>query len=377
VRIISLAFSDLNFSGWVELINFIYYELMKKMLACVMSTVFFVNTIALVMLTGMGVASAASKDSYAATKYPIIFEPGFGGVDKLFVFIDYFYRIPEDLRAHGANVYLSTSSAFQRPDGPNGRGEQLLAYVKAVLAITGAEKVNLIGYSQGGLTVRYVAAVAPDLVASLTTIGTPHHGSELADYFEELLNKNPIRPLSTALGGLSNAFASITTANLNQDMFAALKSLTTSQVVIFNENYPSAGLDKLASCKGGAEFETFGSHRQYLYSWGGAAIKEKESLFGTNVIDTSVIPFIDLANFVDPTTKALYRFGRVMINRGSGSNDGMVSTCSSMFGKVISNNFNWNHFDEINQVLGIRGAYAEDPLAVIRTHVNRLKMQGL
>lgn len=62
--------------------------------------------------------------------------------------IDYFYRIPEDLRAHGANVYLSTSSAFQRPDGPNGRGEQLLAYVKAVLAITGAEKVNLIGYSQ-------------------------------------------------------------------------------------------------------------------------------------------------------------------------------------------------------------------------------------
>ncbi len=79
MRIISLAFSDLNFSGWVELINFIYYELMKKMLACVMSTVFFVNTIALVMLTGMGVASAASKDSYAATKYPIIFRTWFRG----------------------------------------------------------------------------------------------------------------------------------------------------------------------------------------------------------------------------------------------------------------------------------------------------------
>lgn len=54
MRIISLAFSDLSFSGWVELINFIYYELMKKMLACVMTTVFFVNTIVLVMLTGMG-----------------------------------------------------------------------------------------------------------------------------------------------------------------------------------------------------------------------------------------------------------------------------------------------------------------------------------
>lgn len=377
MRIISLAFSDLNFSEWVELINFISYKLMKKMLACVMSTVFCVNTIALVMLTGMGVASAASKDSYAATKYPIIFEPGFGGVDRLFVLIDYFYRIPEDLRAHGANVYLSTSSAFQRPDGPNGRGEQLLAYVKAVLAITGAEKVNLIGYIQGGLTVRYVAAVAPDFVASLTTIGTPHHGSELADYFEELLNKNPIRLLLPPLGSFSNAFASITTSNPNQDMFTALKSITTSQAVIFNQNYPSAGLGKLASCKGGGQNLKPSEVIVNTYTHGVVQRLRKKSLFGTNVIDTSVIPFIDLANFVDPTTKALYQLGRVMINRGSGSNDGMVSTCSSMFGKVISSNFNWNHFDEINQVFAIRGAYAEDPLAVIRTHVNRLKMQGL
>lgn len=275
MRIISLEFSDLNFSGCVELINFISYKLMKKMLACVMSTVFFVNMIALVMLTGMGVASAASKDSYAATKYPIIFEPGFGGVDRLFVLIDYFYRIPEDLRAHGANVYLSTSSAFQRPDGPNGRGEQLLAYVKAVLAITGAEKVNLIGYSQGGLTVRYVAAVAPSLVASVTTMGTPHHGSELADYLDETFNQGLTGLLSPVWAGLNNAFASMTTGNPNQDMLAAFKSLMTSQVALFNKNYPSAGLGKRGSCQSGAEFETVGGERQYLYSWGGAAIKEK------------------------------------------------------------------------------------------------------
>lgn len=69
-------------------------------------------------------------------------------------------------------------------------------------------------YSHGGLTVRYVATVAPDLVASLTTLGTPHHGSELPDYFEELLNKSPIRLLSSVLCDLSNAFASITTARI-------------------------------------------------------------------------------------------------------------------------------------------------------------------
>ncbi|HHW4668805.1 lipase family protein [Xylella fastidiosa] len=69
-------------------------------------------------------------------------------------------------------------------------------------------------YSHGGLTVCYVAAVAPDLVASLTTLGTPHHGSEFADYFEELLSKSPIRLFSSMLCGLSNAFAWITATRI-------------------------------------------------------------------------------------------------------------------------------------------------------------------
>lgn len=66
-----------------------------------------------------------------------------------------------------------------------------------------------------------------------------------------------------------------------------------------------------------------------------------------------------------------------MINRGSGQNDGLVSRCSSLFGQVISTSYHWNHLDEINQLLGVRGANAEDPVAVIRTHVNRLKQQGI
>ena len=41
------------------------------------------------------------------------------------------------------------------------RGEQLLRQVQQVIAITGAEKVNLIGHSHGGPTIRYVASVAP------------------------------------------------------------------------------------------------------------------------------------------------------------------------------------------------------------------------
>jgi triacylglycerol lipase len=42
--------------------------------------------------------------------------------------------------------------------------------------------IDMIGHSQGGLSSRYAAAVMPQAVASVTTIGTPHRGSEVADW---------------------------------------------------------------------------------------------------------------------------------------------------------------------------------------------------
>ncbi|WP_306462787.1 esterase/lipase family protein, partial [Klebsiella pneumoniae] len=53
--------------------------------------------------------------------------------------------------------------------------------MESLLAVTGAKKVNLIGHSHGGPTIRYVASVRPDLVASVTSIGGVHKGSAVAD----------------------------------------------------------------------------------------------------------------------------------------------------------------------------------------------------
>ena len=50
------------------------------------------------------------------------------------------------------------------------RGEELLAQVEEIVAISGKPKVNLIGHSQGGPTIRYVAGVRPDLIASVTSV---------------------------------------------------------------------------------------------------------------------------------------------------------------------------------------------------------------
>jgi triacylglycerol lipase len=56
--------------------------------------------------------------------------------------------------------------------------EQLRGTVLSVLAETGAEKVNIIAHSRGGLEARYLICaldMAP-YVASLTTMSTPHSG---------------------------------------------------------------------------------------------------------------------------------------------------------------------------------------------------------
>lgn len=330
--------------------------------------------------TQSAAAATSAVDNYAATQYPIILVHGLTGTDKYANVLEYWYGIREDLQAHGAQVYVANLSGFQSDDGPNGRGEQLLAYVQQVLAATGASKVNLIGHSQGGLTSRYVAAVAPQLVASVTTIGTPHRGSEFADFVQTVLAYDPTGLSSTVIAAFVNVFGILTssTNNTNQDALAALKTLTTSQAATYNQNYPSAGLGAPGSCQTGAQTEIVGGNTHLLYSWGGTAIQPTLSILGvTGATDTSTIPVVDPANVLDASTLAMLGSGTVMINRGSGANDGLVSRCSSLYGQVLGTSYKWNHLDEINQLLGVRGAYAEDPVAVIRTHANRLKTQGV
>ncbi|KVK72005.1 alpha/beta hydrolase [Burkholderia cepacia] len=332
-------------------------------------------------LAGAQPASAATTavDDYAATRYPIILVHGLTGTDKYGGVVEYWYRIPEDLRAHGATVYVANLSGFQSDDGPNGRGEQLLAFVKQVLAATGAQKVNLIGHSQGGLTSRYVASVAPELVASVTTISTPHWGSQFADFVQQLLQTDPTGLSSTVLGAFANALGTLTSSNFNtnQNAIQALSVLTTAKAAAYNQKFPSAGLGAPGSCRTGASTETVGGNTHLLYSWGGTAIQPTTTVAGvTGAVDTSVSGAVDPANALDPSTLALLGSGTVMINRGAGPNDGVVSQCSSLFGQVLGT-YHWNHTDAINQILGVLGANVEDPVAAIRTHANRLKNQGV
>ena len=77
---------------------------------------------------------------------------------------------------------MATRPQPQRFDSLDAAVDALLARIDEILRETGAQKVNLFGHSQGSLTARYAAAKRPDLVASVTSVAGPNHGSELADH---------------------------------------------------------------------------------------------------------------------------------------------------------------------------------------------------
>lgn len=61
--------------------------------------------------------------------------------------------------------------------------DQIRGRIEAVCLDTGASKVSLVGHSMGGLACRaYLARHGAERAARLITLGTPHHGTEIARY---------------------------------------------------------------------------------------------------------------------------------------------------------------------------------------------------
>jgi triacylglycerol lipase len=281
----------------------------------------------------------------AKTKYPIVLAHGMAGFDELFGVLEYWYGIPDALEDKGATVFVTSVSQFNATEA---RGEQLIDQIETITAITGKPKVNLIGHSHGGLDVRYVAATRPDLVASVTSVGSPHKGADLADFlaanveggsFSEAVLAYFANSLGTVLGLLSGS-------SNPQDAIAALASLSSAGAAAFNATYPQGV--PASSCGEGAP--SIGGIRYYSWS-------------GTGVLTN----FLDLSDPALGLTSLFY----------SEANDGLVGRCSSHLGDVIRDNYFHNHLDEVNQILGLVSLFESNPATLFRNHANRLKNAGL
>ncbi len=304
------------------------------------------------ILTAAFAAGPVAASGHASTKYPIVLIHGGLGTSQYLGLANYFYRIPEDLRRNGAEVYVVQLSAVNG-EGPGGRGEQLVQQLKDLMVVKGITKFNLVGHSMGGLSARYAAIMLPANVASVTTIGTPHRGMELFDFVGEqppLIKSTLILAFNLIGYGID-----VTSGQaLPQNAAAAQRQLSSEGSKLYNSRYPSAGLPETCTSTT-KDVDVRDGNVQRLYSWSGTAS-------GTNFLDPSDLVFIPV--------------GGLIRARNGGPNDGFVSVCSARFGKELGT-YDWNHFDEVNQILGLRRLWSADPVAVIRKHVNRLKAAGL
>ena len=115
------------------------------------------------------------------TKYPLLMVHGVFFRDYKPSFLNYWGRISRELQQNGATIYYGNQQSAASVERC---GAELAERIKQIVAETGCQKVNIIAHSKGGLDSR--AAIArygvEDMVASLTTINTPHRGCEFADY---------------------------------------------------------------------------------------------------------------------------------------------------------------------------------------------------
>ena len=163
-------------------------------------------------------------------KYPILLVHGMGFRDDKV--IGYWGRIPKALESLGCQIYFGNQDS-------NGdietNGKHLAQRIQDIIQESGAQKVNIIAHSKGGLDSRYAISTlrTADKVASLTTISTPHNGSKTVD----LLMKLPA-PLIRFAGFCTDCWFRLL-GDRNPNSYKVFQAFTTSAAARFNLETPN------------------------------------------------------------------------------------------------------------------------------------------
>ena len=136
--------------------------------------------LAIMLTIPVALFAGGSSSNSCATQNPVVLAHGMGAQAQILYIIDYWGDIPDAIEDEGGEVYVTSVNAV---DGTAAKAADFRNQVLAILAISGASRVNIIGHSHGTLYSRYAISnlsLAAN-VASHTSIGGPHRGSALAD----------------------------------------------------------------------------------------------------------------------------------------------------------------------------------------------------
>ncbi len=167
------------------------------------------------------------NEKICKTKYPILLVHGVFFRD--WNHFNYWGRVPAELIKNGASVFYGGQESAASVEKC---AAQVAEAIDNVLEKTGAQKVNIIAHSKGGLDSRYAIAKfgMADKVASLTTINTPHRGCFFADYLLKKIDKAVKNTISNSYNMAARALG-----DKNPDFMEAVTDLTADACKKRNE----------------------------------------------------------------------------------------------------------------------------------------------
>ncbi len=265
-------------------------------------------------------------------KYPVLLVHGMGFRDNKR--IGYWGRIPRALEEMGCTVYFGQ----QDSNGDiQSNGRHLAERIHRILDETGAEKVNIIAHSKGGLDSRYAISALGmgDKVASLTTISTPHHGSKTLDR----LLKFPQGLIKLGCFFVDCWFRLL--GDKNPNTYKVLFSFTTDSAAKFNAETPN--------------------HDNVFYQSYAFVMKK-------------------------PTSDLLMWLPNLVVNHFEGENDGLLPPSAVQWGEFRgvfygTNNRGVSHFDEIDlrrkPLFKSKGSGVSDIVDVYKEIIRDLTEKGV
>ncbi len=307
--------------------------------------------------TGAGGATTP-EDPRLGAPYPIVLVHGMAGFDKLTVgpvSVDYWNHVRDALARDGEyEVFETVAPPY---DTSEVRAGAIMSQLEDILKKTNRKKLNLVGHSQGGMDARVLASPngygMGDLIASVTTISTPHRGSKVADVALGIIPgvaSNTLNDAASALLGVLEK--TVYDIQSSTNLMAQAQELTTPYMAnTFNPKYIDAPGVHYASYAG----------RTNLRS-------------GAGVCDAATYP--NMPTQVDAAQPLLLPTA-LLLEEGKGVvNDGLVTVDSAKWGEFMQC-VPADHLQEVGNI-NVSGATATtfDFQQFYRDVVQRLRQKG-
>lgn len=284
---------------------------------------------------------AGTPDAGHGPPYPIVLAHGFFGFDSFagLDFLTYFFEVKDTLAAEGElEVFTPTVDPFN--DSAT-RSAQLERQVQAILASTGAAKVNLIAHSQGGLDARLLASRHPEWIAAVITVSTPHRGTSVSDLISGGLSDPKARAAVDAIVDLA-APSIWPDATRQSSITTALAQFETTRMADFNARVLDQPGVRYFSVAGRSALRRMPETCETSNAARPTFIKDFDDTVDPLSPTLNATEFIISPNVLDPV-----------------GNDGLVPVSSAKWGTFLGC-VPADHLDEVGQIGGLGPGLGND-----------------